>query len=191
MNALIYCENGNLFIRKPNGLEWRHEQVDAPELGFAYDVLIYDDIECKVEEWEDGKDLEGQVKLPLSETDKDAVEAYINNAEPPHGISLNQQYVGRVAETVRNNTFQQVEKYGFEDIVEVLIAGREGSAHPHRGNARRVLEYADAISNVAEGVFREISITREDTLKPLEEYMLQLPPPSHLRSDGNQPNDAG
>ena len=48
MNALIYCENGNLTIRKPNGLEWQHEQVDKPELGFEYDVLVYDDIECKV-----------------------------------------------------------------------------------------------------------------------------------------------
>ena len=52
MNALIYCENGNLTIRKPNGLEWQHEQVDRPELGFEYDVLIYDDIECKSREME-------------------------------------------------------------------------------------------------------------------------------------------
>ena len=37
MNALTYCEFGNLTIRKPNGLEWQHEQVDKPELGFEYD----------------------------------------------------------------------------------------------------------------------------------------------------------
>ena len=99
---------------------------------------------------------------------------------------------GRVAEGVRRNTFQQVEQYGFDDIVEVLIAAREGSAHPQRSNARRVLEYTDALANVAESVFREISITREDTLKPLEEYIMQLPPPSHLRNNGGlQPNDAG
>ena len=30
MNALVYCEFGNLFVRKPNGLEWRHESVDNP-----------------------------------------------------------------------------------------------------------------------------------------------------------------
>ena len=47
MNAFIYCEFGNLFIRKPNGLEWRHEQVDRPELGFEYEVIIFDDIEVK------------------------------------------------------------------------------------------------------------------------------------------------
>ena len=60
MNALIYCENGNLTIRKPNGLEWQHEQVDKPELGFEYDVLVYDDIECKVEKWVENVPLEEQ-----------------------------------------------------------------------------------------------------------------------------------
>ena len=76
MNALIYCENGNLWIRKPNGLEWEHKNVDKPELGFEYDVLIYDDIECKVEKWNDEVELEQQDRLPLSETEKDAIEIY-------------------------------------------------------------------------------------------------------------------
>ena len=178
MNMLIYCENGNLTIRKPNGLEWRHENVDKPELGFEYDVLIYDDIECKVEKWVEGVVLDEQDKLPLSEIEKDAIEAYISNAEPPNGVSLNQQFIGRIAEIVRSNSVSQAEKYGFDDMVEVLIASREGSAHPHRSNARRVLEYIDAVTNVAEGVYREIAITREDTLKSLEDYILQLPPPS-------------
>ena len=64
MNALIYCEHGNLWIRKPNGLEWEHKNVDRPELGFEYEVLIYDDIECKVEKWNDEVELEQQDRLP-------------------------------------------------------------------------------------------------------------------------------
>ena len=179
MNALIYDQWGNLFIRKPNGLEWRHDNVDRPELGFDFDVLIYDDVEFKIEKWDDKvENLESQEKQPLTEQDKDALEAYIDNAEPPTGISLNQQYVGRVADVVRQNTAHQCEKYGFDDMIEVLLAAREGSAHPYRSNARRALEYADAVANVAEGVYREIQITREDTLKPLDEYLLQIPPPS-------------
>ena len=178
MNALIYDEWGNLFIRKPNGLEWRHENVDRPALGFDFEVLIYDDVEFKIEKWNPDVNMEEQEKQPLNETDKDAIEAYIENAEPPTGISLNQQYVGRIAEVVRSNVAFQCEKYGFDDMIEVLLAAREGSAHPHRSNARRALEYADAIANVAEGVYREIQITREDTLKPLDEYILQIPPPS-------------
>ena len=51
-------------------------------------------------------------------------------------------------------------------------------AHPHRSNARRALEYIDAVANVAEGLFREIAQTREDTLKSLEDYLLNIPPPS-------------
>jgi len=57
---LIYCENGNLTIRKPNGLQYTFENTDKPELGFHYDVLIYDDIECKIMEWVDGKPFEEQ-----------------------------------------------------------------------------------------------------------------------------------
>ena len=178
MNMLIYCENGNLTIRKANGLEWRHENVDRPELGFEYEVLIYDDIECKVEKWNDEADLDQQERLPLSETEKDAIESYIENAEPPHGVSLNQQYVGRIADVVRNNQMAQCERYGFDDLVEVLVAAREGSSHPHRSNARRALEYFDAVADVAESLYREIATTREDTLKSLEDYLLILPPPS-------------
>jgi hypothetical protein len=184
MNALIYCENGNLTIRKPNGLEWQHEQVDKPELGFEYDVLIYDDIECKVEKWVENVPLEEQEgMLPLSETEKDSIEAYIDNAEPPMGVSLNTQYINRVGNVVRSNEETQCIKYGFDNMVEVLIAAREGSAHPHRSNARRVLEYVDALAGVAEGVYKEIAITREDTLKSLEDYLLQLPPPNDTIRD--------
>ena len=81
MNALIYGEWGNLFIRKPNGLEWRHENVDRPALGFDFEVLIYDDVEFKIEKWNPDVSMEEQEKQPLNETDKDAIEAYIDNAE--------------------------------------------------------------------------------------------------------------
>ena len=48
MNALVYCEFGNLLVRKPNGLEYRFENVDKPDLGFDFDVLVYDQIEVKI-----------------------------------------------------------------------------------------------------------------------------------------------
>ena len=69
MNALIYCENGNLTIRKPNGLEWQHEQVDKPELGFKYDLdngvslsVAYFDAEMKAGQ-EDGLVFELRVDI--------------------------------------------------------------------------------------------------------------------------------
>ena len=50
-NALVYCENRNLFIRKPNGLEYDFENVDKPALGFEFDVVVYDDMEVKILEY--------------------------------------------------------------------------------------------------------------------------------------------
>ena len=40
---------------------------------------------------------------------------------------------------------------------------------------------------VAEGVYKEIAITREDTLKSLEDYLLQLPPPNDTIRETNVP----
>ena len=54
-NALVYTEDNKLWIRKPSGLNYEFVNVDKPELGFDYEVLIYDDIEVKVEKWDDSK----------------------------------------------------------------------------------------------------------------------------------------
>ena len=184
MNALTYCEFGNLIIRKPNGLEYRFDNVDKPDLGFDFDVLIYDQIEVKVLKWEEGKPLDQQETLPLSETERDSIEQYIENSEPPHGVNLNNQYIGEINRTARDNIFLHAQKHGFDDFFEAVYAGREGSAHPYRSDARRVLEYADAVNNVLDGLFREISVTREDTLKPIEDYLMAIPTPSFLKDGG-------
>ena len=92
MNMLIYCENGNLTIRKPNGLEYTFENTDKPELGFDYDVLVYDDIEVKILKWKDDTNFEDQEKINLVDTEVDAIETYIKNSAPPQGVSLQNQY---------------------------------------------------------------------------------------------------
>ncbi len=50
-NCFIYTEESKLIIRKPNGLEYEFDNVDKPELGFDYDVIVYDDIEVKILNW--------------------------------------------------------------------------------------------------------------------------------------------
>ena len=77
MNMLIYCENGHLTLRKPNGLEWSFENTDKPELGFAYDVLVYDDIEVKIMKWQTGIEFDMQEKITLTDEEIDAIETYI------------------------------------------------------------------------------------------------------------------
>ena len=77
MNMFIYDEHGNLTIRKPNGLEYSFNNTDKPELGFEYQVLVYDDIEVKIVEWQEGICFEDQAKVNLNETEIDAIETYI------------------------------------------------------------------------------------------------------------------
>ena len=177
MNMLIYCENGNLTIRKPNGLEWSFENTDRPELGFAYDVLVYDDIEVKILKWEVDKPFDNQSKITLNDEEIDAIETYIDNSAPPDGVNLNNQYSENLVMLCNQYCQEQVSTYGFTEPTEVLAAAREGSNHPLRSDARRVLEYYDAVWNVYVNVMNEVKSTREDLLKEYEFYSSQLPRP--------------
>tara|TARA_B100001063_G_C16514944_1_gene428745 strand:- start:111 stop:656 length:546 start_codon:yes stop_codon:yes gene_type:complete len=174
---LIYCENGNLTIRKPNGLEWQYENTDRPELGFEYDVLVYDDIEVKIMKWQEDVPFDNQEKITLGDDEVDAIEQYIENSSPPEHVNLNNQYSEYLVEQCNNYCAEQVRSYGFTEVIEVIAAGREGSNHPLRSDARRVLEYYDAVWNVYVNVANEIKATREDLLLDYEHYLNQLPRP--------------
>jgi len=177
MNMLIYCENGNLTIRKPNGLEYDFKNTDKPELGFDYDVLVYDDIEVKILKWEDGKQFDDQAQINLVDSEIDAIETYISNSAPPEGVSLQNQYSENLQRMCEGYVMEQSDCYGFSNVNDVLAAGREGSNHPMRSDARRVLEYYDAVWNVYVNVVNEIKNTREDSLNVFEDYSNQIPSP--------------
>ncbi len=111
MNMLIYCENGNLTIRKPNGLEWHYENTDKPDLGFEYDVLVYDDIEVKILNWADGETFENQEKITLNDSEVDAIETYIDNSAPPENVNLNNQYSQALVKVCNDYLLQQINKF--------------------------------------------------------------------------------
>ena len=73
-----------------------------------------------------------------------------------------------------------------EEGNEVAFAGREGSNHPHRSNARRVMEYGDAVYNILDQITAEIIATREDIVKPVEEYSQHIPMPSGIPDHQNR-----
>ena len=177
MNMLIYCENGHLTIRKPNGLEWRHDNVDKPNLGFEYDVLIYDDIEVKIMEWKDNIDFNEQVKVALTDVEIDAIENYIENSVPPSDVTLSNQYSQQINEVGKGYIDQQIDSYGFESLVDVMAAARDGSNHPLRSDARRVLEYYDVMWNIYINVMNEVKSTREDLLPDVESFINRFPSP--------------
>ena len=183
MNMLIYCENGNLTIRKPNGLEYTFENTDKPELGFEYDVLVYDDIEVKILKWKENTQFDEQEKINLVDTEIDAIETYIQNSAPPQGVSLQNQYSSSLQDMCSGFIMDQSDSYGFTDMMDVVAAGREGSNHPLRSDARRVLEYYDAVWNVYINVVDEIRNTREDSLREYSDYKNQIPSPQKALID--------
>tara|TARA_B100001996_G_scaffold347217_1_gene304609 strand:+ start:359 stop:928 length:570 start_codon:yes stop_codon:yes gene_type:complete len=179
-NALIFTEDNNLFVRKPNGLEYEFQNVDRPELGFEYEVLVYDDIEVKIMKWNREVNFDMQEKTELSDAEKEMVEQYIANSEPPMGTSLNNQIMEQINGQVTNFLLETIDIHGFTDLAEVTFAGREGSNHPSRSNARRVMEYGDALYNIFYQICNEIKATREDSLKEFDEYMQHIPNPTKL-----------
>ena len=183
MNMFIYDENGNLTIRKPNGLEYSFNNTDKPDLGFEYDVVVYDDIEVKIFKWEENKCFDDQTKINLNESEIDAIETYIDNSAPPDNVNLNNQYSQNLNNMCKDYVFQQCESYGFTDMLDVLASSREGSNHPLRSDARRVLEYYDAVWNVYVNVANEVNSTREDVLKDFEHYSSQIPTPQQAFID--------
>jgi len=176
-SELIYTEDGVLNIQKPNGLRYNFENCDAPELGFEYDVLVYADIEVKIVKWEEGVDFEQQNQVQLTDEEIDAIELYVENSEPPIGHNLNRQHINQINQLCTGFVDDVSSMYGFDNFVEVVYAGREGSAHPYRSEARRVLEYADAVWCCFVQVQDEINNTREDFLKEIEEYITVIPTP--------------
>ena len=179
-NALVFTEDNNLFIRKPNGLEYEFQNVDKPELGFEYDVVVYDDIEIKIMKWNREVGFDMQEKTDLSESEKSMVEQYIANSEPPMGTNLNNQIMQKINDKVSQFVAECVDMHGFTDLAEVTFAGREGSNHPHRSNARRVMEYGDAVYNILDQITAEIIATREDIVKPVDEYAQHIPQPTGI-----------
>ncbi len=180
MNALVFDIDGNLFIRKENGLEYTFENVDAPALGFEYAMVVYDGDEFKIVQWDEQKPFEEQLREPLSDSEKEMLEQYIGNSEPPEGVSLAGQHITRLEEMLDDHVNSMARDNGFGDLMNAVYAGREGSNHPYRSNARRVLEFADAQHAILANVAGEIHSTREDFLKPFDEYVSVFPTPTNL-----------
>lgn len=188
MNAFIYNENGQLFIRKPNGLEYDYDNVDKPAFGFDFDVVIYDDIEVKILNWDDNKDFQDQEKVALTKEECSIIEQYIDNSEPPMGVSLANQYVDNLHRQSKKMIDKECEQYRFDGLPEAVYAGREGSSHPFRNNARRAMEYADAVNCVLDQLCNEITSTREDFLKDFDNYACELPSPFVPEETNSRPN---
>lgn len=176
----IYTENGDLHIRKPNGLEYCFNNTDKPNLGFEYDVVVYDDDEFKIVEFNDDLPFEEQTREKLTDVEIDAIETYIENSEAPVGVSLAGQYSNRLNTMCHDFVNEVAGQYGFSCLNDAAAAGRTGSNHPYRSDARRVLEYYDTVWNVYVGLIGEIQNTREDVLPEFDYFESAIPRPQRV-----------
>ena len=179
MNQLIYTEENNLHVTKPNGLRYQYENVEKPNLGFDFDVVIYDmqEGEYKIVNYNDDIPFEQQERTALEDSDMDAIEQFINQSEPPTGMCLNDQFMSDIENATRERIEDCSNHYRFPSFAECVYAGREGSNHPFRSEARRVMEFADATWSICFSTQEEIMATREDHLKPIESYANEIPFP--------------
>lgn len=177
MNAFIYDENGNLSIRKTNGLRWTINQCDKPNLGFEYDIIVYDNEEFKIEKLDPSKDFRSQ-QVPLTELDKDAIENFILSTHPPRGFNLNNQYLDDLRDHCDELFHGLINDQGFDNIMSLVLASRQGSNHPKRKMAREVLEFYDAVETQFEITKEEILLTREDNLRDISYYRSNFPMPN-------------
>jgi hypothetical protein len=178
-NALVFTEDNNLHITKPNGLRYQFENVDKPNLGFDFDVVVYDNEEFKIVKYDDTKHFDENKREPLTDTDRDAIETYISNSEPPTNVNLNNQIIDELNENIYRNIEEMAQQWRFRDFNETIYAGREGSNHPFRSDARTVMEYADSVNVILVQVMDEIVATREDHLRDFDYYINQFPQPTN------------
>ena len=133
--------------------------------------------EYKIVNYNDEIPFEEQERTALDDSEMDAIEQFINQSEPPTGVCLNNQFMMDIESSTRERINDCSNHYRFENFTECVYAGRDGSNHPYRSEARRVMEFADAIWSICFSTQEEIMATREDHLKPFDEYLVVLPDP--------------
>ena len=88
------------------------------------------------------------------------------------------QYIDDIQESVKGRRRTALEKVGFfkfDNMTEIMIAGREGSNDPRRQIARRFLDWNDYLVGVAYRICEELNATLDEDLKDFDTYQSQLP----------------
>jgi len=169
---LVYDHDNVLHITNEKGLRWNYDRADKPQFGFDYDHLFFVPHDDMFE-----FELNGETE-PMNDEARAEIEEYINLCEPPLELTMSKQYIEDLQEEVRSRQESAAQKLGFftfENIGEIMIAGREGSNDPRRQIARRYLDWYDYLNGTAYRSCEEIHATREEDLKDFPHYRDQLP----------------
>jgi hypothetical protein len=103
------------------------------------------------------------------------------NPAGPHKKTI--EDLRAVAQGLINTVIGRLEYNG---MIDVMIAGREGSTDLYAEEARRVLSYIDSVWNAFHGLAAQIENTATEEIKTVKDYanMLPFPPPdAHFAGD--------
>tara|TARA_B100001079_G_scaffold257580_1_gene255067 strand:+ start:90 stop:725 length:636 start_codon:yes stop_codon:yes gene_type:complete len=175
---LVYDHENVLHITNEKGLRWEYDKTDKPQFSFEYDYLFYiphdDMFEIEL----------GDETINLTEENIAEIEEYIRLCDAPLSITLAKQFIQDLYE----NTKDRVRAAGievndianFENMTDVMIAGREGSQDPRRQIARRYMEWSDFAHGINERLAEELRKTLDEDLQEFDHYLTQLPRPPKI-----------
>jgi len=175
---LVYDHENVLHITNEKGLRWEYDKTDKPQFSFEYDYLFYIP-------HDDMSEIElGDETINLTEENIAEIEEYIRLCDAPLSITLARQFIQDLYE----NTKDRVRAAGievndianFENMTDVMIAGREGSQDPRRQIARRYMEWSDFAHGIHERLAEELRKTLDEDLQEFDHYLNQLPRPPKI-----------
>tara|TARA_B100001175_G_scaffold92935_1_gene78603 strand:+ start:2376 stop:3011 length:636 start_codon:yes stop_codon:yes gene_type:complete len=173
---LVYDHDNVLHITNEKGLRWNYDKTDKPQFGFDYDHLFFVPVDDMYE-----FELNGESE-PLNPEACAEIEEYIKLCEPPLELTMSKQYIEDLQTNVREKQKQCMSQLGFfefENVTEIMIAGREGSNDPRRQIARRFLDWYDFLIGTTYRICEEINSTLDEDLKDFSHYADTIPEVPH------------
>jgi hypothetical protein len=157
-------DNGVLSLENAEGRKWQLTNIEKPRLSFAYDALSVTPAHAL-------RRLGGRVQ-PLTKKEVDEVTAFVASQSPPPPHAQLATDLKTFAYGLINTAVAQL---GFGTLLDIQIAGRDGSTDLRAGLARQALAYVDSVWNSYYGLVAGIDATPEDELKPLADYANMMP----------------
>jgi len=172
---LVYDHENVLHITNEKGLRWEYDKTDKPQFSFEYDYLFYiphdDMFEIEL----------GDETINLTEENIAEIEEYIRLCDAPLSITLAKQFIQDLYENTKDRVrvagLEVNDIANFENMTDVMIAGREGSQDPRRQIARRYMEWSDFAHGINERLAEELRKTLDEDLQEFDHYLNQLPRP--------------
>ena len=175
---LVYDHENVLHITNEKGLRWEYDKTDKPQFSFEYDYLFYiphdDMFEIEL----------GDETINLTEENIAEIEEYIRLCDAPLSITLAKQFIQDLYENTKDRVrvagLEVNDIANFENMTDVMIAGREGSQDPRRQIARRYMEWSDFAHGINERLAEELRKTLDEDLQEFDHYLTQLPRPPKI-----------